>query len=62
MTITGKGRGDGGVLSSFGHLGVGLALDAAVSEGTSAGDSVVATQQPRLWLSVLREMLRWWLR
>lgn len=62
MTITGKGRGDGGVLSSFGHLGVGLALDAAVLEGTGAGDSVVATQQQRLWLSVLREMLRWWLR
>lgn len=40
MTITGKGRGDDGVLSSFGHLGVGLALDAAVSEGTGTGNSV----------------------
>ena len=32
MTSTGKGRGDDGVLSSFGHLGVGLAK---VSSGLS---------------------------
>lgn len=61
MTITGKGRGDDGVLSSFRHLGVGLAFDVDVSKGIGTGDAVVATQQPRLRLSVLRKMLQWWL-
>ena len=61
MTITGKGRGDDGVLSSFRHLAVGLAFDVDVSKGIGTGDAFVATQQPRLRLSVLRKMLQWWL-
>lgn len=30
MTITGRGRGGDGVLSSFRHLGIGLAFDVDV--------------------------------
>lgn len=54
MTITGKGRGDDGVLSSLRHLGVGLAFDVDVSRRIGTGDAVVAARQPRLRLSVLR--------
>lgn len=45
---------------SFRHLGAGLAVDAAKGIGT--GDAVIATQPPRLQLSLRWvKMLQWWL-
>lgn len=50
MTVTGRGRGGDGVLSSFKHLDVDLAFDVDVPKGIGTGDAVITMQQSHLRL------------
>lgn len=62
MTVTGRGRGGDGVLSSFRHLVFDLAFGVDVPKGISTRDAVITRQQSHLRLCLCgMKMLQWWL-